>query len=90
MMFRCLAGRMAMPACQIDPTDTAPPCPGSPHRACVGKRGECNDVTETQKISTLNFWKLDPFRYVRQKLWKHVEENEEKLLTNFVKMLRQL
>ncbi len=27
---RCLAGRMAMHACQIGPTDTAPPCPGSP------------------------------------------------------------
>ncbi len=26
--FRCLAGRMAMHACQIGPTDTAPPCPG--------------------------------------------------------------
>ncbi len=36
---RCLAGRMAMHACQIDPTDTAPPCPGSPQRACVESKG---------------------------------------------------
>ncbi len=33
--YRCLAGRMAMRACQIGPTDTAPPCPGSPQQACV-------------------------------------------------------
>ncbi len=26
----CLAGRMAMHACQIGPIDTTPPCPGSP------------------------------------------------------------
>ncbi len=31
--IRCLAGRMVMHACQIGPTDTAPPCPGSPLRA---------------------------------------------------------
>ncbi len=37
---RCLAGRMAMHACPIDPTDTAPPCPGSPHWACVKTKGE--------------------------------------------------
>ncbi len=35
---RCLAGRMAMHACQIGPTDTAPPCPGSPLRACIGTK----------------------------------------------------
>ncbi len=28
-----------MHACQIDPTDTAPPCLGSPLRACVGTKG---------------------------------------------------
>ncbi len=32
---------MAMHACQIGPTNTVLPCPGSPLRACVGtKRGE--------------------------------------------------
>ncbi len=31
---------MAMYACQIGPTDTASPCPGWPHRACVGAREE--------------------------------------------------
>ncbi len=36
---RCLAGRTAMHACQIGPTDIAPPCPGSPQRACVGTKG---------------------------------------------------
>ncbi len=39
-MFGCLAVRMAMHACQIGPTDTAPPCPGSPHRAYLVARGE--------------------------------------------------
>ncbi len=34
-----MAGRMAMQACQIGPTDTAPPRPGSPLRACVGTKG---------------------------------------------------
>ncbi len=34
----CLARHMAIHACQIGPTDTAPPCPGSPHWACVGTR----------------------------------------------------
>ncbi len=34
-----LAGRMMMHACQIGPTDVTPPCPGSPHQACVGTRG---------------------------------------------------
>ncbi len=29
----------AMHACQIDPTDTAPPCPGLPQRACVETKG---------------------------------------------------
>ncbi len=38
VLFLCLAGHMAMHACQIGPTDTAPFCPGSPHRACVGTR----------------------------------------------------
>ncbi len=38
-MCRCLAGRMAMHACQIGPTDTAPPCPGLPQWACVVTRG---------------------------------------------------
>ncbi len=37
--FQCLAGRMAMHACQIGPTDTAPPCPGLPLWACVGTKG---------------------------------------------------
>ncbi len=37
--LRCLAGHMAMHACQIGLTDTAPPCPGSPLRACVGTKG---------------------------------------------------
>ncbi len=37
--LRCLAGRMAMHACQIGPTDTAPPCPGSPQQACVETKG---------------------------------------------------
>ncbi len=37
--IRCLAGRMAMHVCQIGPTDTTPPCPGSPLRACVGTKG---------------------------------------------------
>ncbi len=36
MICRCLAGRMAMHAWQIGPTDTAPRCPGSPLWACVG------------------------------------------------------
>ncbi len=36
---RCLAVRMTMHACQIGPTDTTPPCPGSPLRACVGTKG---------------------------------------------------
>ncbi len=31
---------MAMHACQIGPTDTAPPCQGSPHQACVATMGE--------------------------------------------------
>ncbi len=31
---------MAMHACQIGPTDTAPPCPGSPQWACIVTRGE--------------------------------------------------
>ncbi len=38
-LYRCLAGHMAMHACQIGPTDTAPPCLGSPQRACVVTRG---------------------------------------------------
>ncbi len=38
--IRCLAGRMVMHACQIGLTDTAPPCPGSPHRACIVTRRE--------------------------------------------------
>ncbi len=37
--LRCLVGRRTMYACQIDPTDTAPPCPGWPLRACVGTKG---------------------------------------------------
>ncbi len=37
--YRCLAGRMAMHACQIGPIDTAPPCPGSPLRACIVTKG---------------------------------------------------
>ncbi len=36
-----LAGRMAMHACQSSPKDTAPPCPGSPHQACLRTRREC-------------------------------------------------
>ncbi len=43
MTVRCLAGRMAMHACQIGPTDTAPPCPGSPLRSCVGTGDDCYD-----------------------------------------------
>ncbi len=35
----CLAGRIAMHAYQIGLIDTAPPCPGSPLRACVGTKG---------------------------------------------------
>ncbi len=31
---------MAMHACQIGPTDTAPPCSGSPLRACIGTASE--------------------------------------------------
>ncbi len=31
---------MAMHACQIGPTDTAPPCPGSPQRTCNVTRGK--------------------------------------------------
>ncbi len=38
-LVRCLAGHMTMHACQIGPTDTAPPCPRSPIRACVGTKG---------------------------------------------------
>ncbi len=41
VMFRCLAGGgggMAMHVYQIGLTDTAPPCPGSSHWACVGTR----------------------------------------------------
>ncbi len=38
--FRCLVEHMAMHACHIGPTDTAPSCSGSPHGACVGTRGE--------------------------------------------------
>ncbi len=30
---------MAMHACQIGPTDTPPPCPRSPQRACVKTKG---------------------------------------------------
>ncbi len=37
---RCLAGCMAMHACQIGPTDTTLPCLGSPQGACVVTRGE--------------------------------------------------
>ncbi len=36
---RCLAGRMAMHTCQIGPTDTAPPCPGSPQWAALRDKG---------------------------------------------------
>ncbi len=36
---RCLVGRMVMHACQIGPTDTAPPCSGSPQWTCVGTKG---------------------------------------------------
>ncbi len=36
--YPCLAGRMAMHACKIGSTDTAPPCLESPDRACVGTR----------------------------------------------------
>ncbi len=34
-----MAGRIAMHACQIGPTDTAPSCPGSPLRAYVETKG---------------------------------------------------
>ncbi len=37
--YRCLARCMAMHVCQIGPTDTTLPCPGSPLRACVGTKG---------------------------------------------------
>ncbi len=30
---------MVMRACQIGPTDTAPPCPGSSQQACFGTKG---------------------------------------------------
>ncbi len=46
---RCLVERMAMHACQIGPTDTAPPCPGSPHRACVVTRGEGAKICDGTK-----------------------------------------
>ncbi len=35
-----LAGCMVMHVCQIGPTDTVPPCPGSPLWACIETRGE--------------------------------------------------
>ncbi len=47
---RCLVGCMVMHACQTGPTDTAPPCLGSPHRAGVGTREEI--ISGTQKQTT--------------------------------------
>ncbi len=44
--FLCLAGRIAMHACQIGPTDTADPRLGSPHQGCVGtRRGALRQAT---------------------------------------------
>ncbi len=51
---RCLARRMAVHACQIGLTDTTPPCPGSPHRACVVTRGREQPNKSVVKI--LSFW----------------------------------
>ncbi len=52
---RCLAGRMAMHTCQIGPTDTAPPCPGSPLRACVGtKGGGCMCIAALVSLDRVN------------------------------------
>ncbi len=39
-----------MHACQIGPTDTAPPCPGSPQRASVETEGE---IFETYTKKTM-------------------------------------
>ncbi len=47
---RCLAGRMAMHACQIGATDTVPPCPGSSQRACVLQRGAVEQDMQTGNI----------------------------------------
>ncbi len=44
---------MAMHACQIGPTDTAPPCPGSPQRACVETKGVPTKVVRIDDAKTL-------------------------------------
>ncbi len=50
--YRCLEGRMVMHACQIGPTDTAPPCPGSPQWVCVGtNRDRQYRIYATSRIS---------------------------------------
>ncbi len=67
---RCLAGRMAMHACQIGPTDTAPPCPGSPLRACVGTSlRRCSyHKCPWIRITRITYWNwslwIDVFNYV--------------------------
>ncbi len=38
--IRMMARRMAMHACQIVPTDTTPPCLGSPRGVCIRTNGE--------------------------------------------------
>ncbi len=39
-----------MHACQIGPTDTAPPCLGSPHKACVVTRGNMDIHKQLKEV----------------------------------------
>ncbi len=47
---RCLAGSMAMHACQIGPTDTAPPARDRHYGPAVGQRGELLMITICSSI----------------------------------------
>ncbi len=45
---------MAMHACQIGPTDTAPPCPASSLLACVGTKGS-SDLKLCSPVNLVSF-----------------------------------
>ncbi len=64
--YRCLAGHMAMHACQIGPIDTAPSCPGSPLRVCVGTKGGIITgikVIQLKKLEQLAGWNFRMLQY---------------------------
>ncbi len=71
---------MAMHACQIGPTDTAPPCPGSPLWA--SKMKNINQIS-THKILKLFGWKI--FIFILRWIFSMLSEIYIKIFLNFIK-----